>query len=183
VKKSKASLVTHPIRARLILAVMGRDLTTQEMAELLPEIPQTSLYRHVKALAEVGVLKVVGETAIRGTVEKRYAVQFSAVTFSKEDMLDAGHEEYLRLINGVLGGVTDVYQTYLARREPTLAEDTLFRVNAANMTDEEFWDFRKQLTDLLSSVQFNEMAPGRRRRVIALIGVPDEAQSVQEGEK
>jgi hypothetical protein len=187
-KKSKASLVTHPIRARLILAAMGRELTTQEMAELLPDIPKASLYRHVRELAEAGVFKVVGETAIRGTVEKRYAVQLSSATFSKEDLLDAGHEEYLRLVNGVLGGVADIYQAYLARREPTLAEDTLFRVNSANLTDEEFWEFRKQLTDLLSSVQENPMAPGRRRRIIGLIGVPDEAvgpsgQPREEGEK
>jgi hypothetical protein len=157
----------------VILTVTGRELTTQEIADLLPDVPKASLYRHIRELAEAGVLKVVGETAIRGTVEKRFAVQLDAVTFSKEDLLDAGHEEYLRLISGRLDSILAVYETYLARKEPTLAEDTLFRVNAANMTDEEFWDFRKQVTDLLSAARDNPMAPGRRRRIISLVAVPD----------
>lgn len=165
------------------MTLTGRDLTTQEMADLLPDIPKTSLYRHVRELADAGVLKVVGETAIRGTVEKRFAVQLSEVTFSKEDMLDAGHEEYLRLVSGMLGSIADIYQAYLARREPTLAEDTLFRFNAANLTDEEFWEFRKKLTDLLSSVRDNPMTPERRRRMIGLIGVPDEGAGPQEAGK
>lgn len=179
--RSKASLVTHPVRARLLLTLMGRELTTQEMADQLPDIPRTSLYRHIRELAEAGVFKVVGEKAIRGTVEKTFSVQLSAATFSKDDMLDAGHEEYLRLVNGFLGAIGETYQTYLARREPTLAEDTLLRVNAAHLTDEEFWDFRSRLTDLLSSVQNNPPAPGRRRRIIGLIGVPDEVVASDEG--
>ncbi|WP_158409145.1 helix-turn-helix domain-containing protein [Fimbriimonas ginsengisoli] len=182
--RSKISLVTHPVRARVLLTLMRRELTTQEMADLLPDVSKTSLYRHIRELAEAGVIKVVGETAIRGTVEKRFAVQSNAVTFSNEDLLDAGHEEYLRLISGLLESVLAVVQGYLARKEPTLAEDTLFRVNAANLTDEEFWALRKQLTDLLSSARDNPAAPGRRRRVISLLAVPDEGPvSKEEAEK
>lgn len=173
-KKNKASLITHPVRARLILTLMGRELTTQQIATLLPDIPRTSLYRHISELAAVGVFVVVSETAVRGTVEKKYAVQLSAATLAREDVLEAGHEEYLRLVNGVLGGVTDVYQVYLARREEGLYDNILLRVNSVNLSDEEFQQFRKQLTDLLTSVQDNPLTPGRRRRVIGLLGVPDQ---------
>jgi hypothetical protein len=174
VGKTKASLITHPIRARLILTLMGRKLTTQQMAGLLPDIPRTSLYRHIRELAEAGTFVVVGETAIRGTVEKRYAVRLSSVTLSREDLLEAGHEEYFRLVTGFLGSLIDVYQAYLARREDGLAENTLLRFNSVNLSDEEFRHFRSQFTDLLTSVQSNPLTPSRRRRVIGLLGVPDE---------
>jgi DNA-binding transcriptional ArsR family regulator len=173
-RKTKASFIKHPIRARLILALMGRELTTQQIAALLPDIPRTSLYRHIRELAEAGVFVVVGETAIRGTVEKRYAVRLSETTLAREDLLEAGHEEYLRLVYGFLGGIVDVYQAYLVRREEGLAENTLLRVNSVNLTDEEFQQFRKQLTDLLTSVKANPLTPGRRRRIIGLLGVPDQ---------
>ena len=173
-KKTKASLITHPIRARLILALMGRELTTQQIGSLLTDIPRTSLYRNICELAKAGVFAVVGETQIRGTVEKTYAVRLSATTLSKEDLLQAGHEEYLRLVSGFLGGMIDVYQVYLARREEGLAENTLLRVNSVNMTGEEFQHFRRQLTDLLTAAQANPLTPGRRRRVIGLLGVPDQ---------
>lgn len=173
-KKTKASLITHPIRARIILTLMGRELTTHQIGALLPGIPHTSLYRHMRELAEVGVLVVVGETAIRGTVEKRYALPLSAVTLAKDDVQDMGHEEYLRLANSVLGGVTEVYQVYLARREERLFENILLRVNSVNMTEDEFQQFRRQLTDLLTSAQSNPLTPERRRRIIGLLGVPDQ---------
>src|ERR1041384_326730 len=105
VGRTKASLITHPIRARLVLALMGRELTTQQMAALLPDIPRTSLYRHIRGLAEAGVFVVVGETSVRGTVEKTYAVRISEASLTKEDMLEAGHEEYFRLVTGLLGGI------------------------------------------------------------------------------
>jgi hypothetical protein len=154
---------------------MGRELTTQQLTALLPEIPRTSLYRHMRKLAEAGVFVVVDETAIRGTVEKRYAVQLSSATLTKEDLLEAGHEEYFRLVTGFLGGIIDVYQTYLARKEESLAENTLLRVNSVDLSDDEFQQFRRQLTDLLTSAQTNALMPGRRRRLIGLLGVPDQS--------
>jgi hypothetical protein len=153
---------------------MGRELTTQQMAALLPDIPRTSLYRHIRGLAEAGVFVVVGETSVRGTVEKTYAVRVSEASLTREDMLEAGHEEYFRLVTGLLGGIIEVYQAYLDRREEGLYENTLLRVNSVNLTDEEFDRFRKQLTDLLTSAQANPLTPGRRRRVIGLLGVPDQ---------
>lgn len=174
-RKTKASFITHPIRARLIVALMGRELTTQQIAALLPDIPRTSLYRHIRELAEAGVFVVVDETPIRGTVERKYAVLLSSATLSREDLLDAGHEEYRRLVTSFLGGIMDVYQAYLDRREEGLAENTLLRVNSVNMTDEEFQQFRRQLTDLLTSAQAIPLTPERRRRVIGLLGVPDQS--------
>jgi DNA-binding HxlR family transcriptional regulator len=171
-RKTKASLITHPVRARLILTLMGRELTTQQMAALLPDIPRTSLYRHIRELTEAGVFEVVAETAIRGTVERRYAVLLRSATLSREDIQDAGHEEYLRLVTGFLGAIMNVYQAYLDRHEQGLAENTLLRVNSVNLTDEEFQQFRRQLTDLLTAVQANPLTPERRRRVIGLLGVP-----------
>ena len=173
-RKTKASHIKHPIRARLILTLMGRELTTQQMAALLPDIPRTSLYRHIRELAEAGVFVVVGETAIRGTVEKTYAIRHSAATLSKHDLLEAGHEEYFRFVTSILGGIIEVYHAYLDRCEEGLYENTLLRTNSVNLTDEEFQLFRKQLTDLLTSVQANPLTPGRRRRVIGLLGVPDQ---------
>jgi len=180
VRRTKASLITHPIRARLILTTMGRELTTQQMAALLPDIARTSLYRHIRELAEAGVFMVVGETAIRGTVEKRYTVRLSSATLANEDILEAGHEQYLQLVTGFLGGLIDVIQAYLARREDGLPQNTLLRTNAVNLSDEEFQQFRRQLTDLLSSAQTNPMAPGRRRRIVGLVSVPDQSEPASE---
>lgn len=55
---------------RVVLALGGRELTTTDLAEHLPDVPRTSLYRHVGALVDGGVIEVVGERAVRGATER-----------------------------------------------------------------------------------------------------------------
>ena len=52
----KAALVTHPLRARILTALLGRELTTQQIGALLPDVPLSSIYRHVRLLAEGGII-------------------------------------------------------------------------------------------------------------------------------
>lgn len=72
-------LILHPIRTRVIFAVGHRILTPQQIADLLPDVPQTTLYRHINMLLGGGVLKVVRETQVRGTVERELTLVKEAV--------------------------------------------------------------------------------------------------------
>jgi len=67
-------LVLHPVRMRMILAIATRVLTTQQLANLLPDVAQTTLYRHINLLLEGGILTVVRESKVRGTVERELAL-------------------------------------------------------------------------------------------------------------
>lgn len=67
---NRFELVIHPIRMRIIMAASHRILTPQQIAKILPDIAQTTLYRHINLLIEGGVLEVVRETKVRGTVER-----------------------------------------------------------------------------------------------------------------
>ncbi|GAA1487785.1 helix-turn-helix domain-containing protein [Brachybacterium sacelli] len=66
--------VTHPVRLRIIQQIGGRNLTTVELREALPEVTQATLYRHVSALLEAGMLAVVEERKVRGAVERTLAL-------------------------------------------------------------------------------------------------------------
>lgn len=67
---AQLDLALHPVRLRILMAVAGRQLTVQQMAALLDGIPQATLYRHVNALADCGILRVISEKC--GTNEKVY---------------------------------------------------------------------------------------------------------------
>jgi len=47
-------VLLHPIRWRIVQRVLGRELTTTELKRDLPDVPTTSLYRHVAVLIEAG---------------------------------------------------------------------------------------------------------------------------------
>ena len=44
----------------------GRVLTTSDLGARLPDVPKTTVYRHVGLLAEAGVLEVAGEQRVHG---------------------------------------------------------------------------------------------------------------------
>lgn len=80
----KIELLLHPVRMRVILAVANRVLTTQQVAELLSDVAQTTLYRQINLLLEGGILKVVGERKVRGTVERELTLVEGAARIDME---------------------------------------------------------------------------------------------------
>ncbi len=176
---SKAALINHPVRARLVLAIIGRALTTQQIAIVLPDVPRTSLYRHIRELTEANVLIVVDERRIRGTLEKTYAMRPKAALLTPEEFANTSHEEYLHLVTSFLGAMTHVYQEYLARREDELPREVFSLSCPLYLTTDEFQTLKQQLLDLIAPLEPNERTPERRRRIIGLLGVPDQPDPPQ----
>ncbi|QNE17820.1 helix-turn-helix domain-containing protein [Kribbella qitaiheensis] len=65
-----SDVLLHPVRWRIAQRVLGRELTTTELKRDLPDVPTTSLYRHVAVLIDAGYLIVVRERRVRGTTER-----------------------------------------------------------------------------------------------------------------
>jgi predicted transcriptional regulator len=71
----RANLVIHPIRLRIITLLSKENMTTGNLAKKLPEIPQATLYRHIKKLETSQVIQIVSTQPLRGTVEKTYTLK------------------------------------------------------------------------------------------------------------
>ena len=65
-------LLAHPVRMRIVHALRGRELTTGQLCELLPDVSKAMVYRHVEALATGEVLEVAAERRVRGAVERTF---------------------------------------------------------------------------------------------------------------
>ena len=64
-----AEIVMNPVRQRIFQYLLLHETgTVKEIRKALPDVPGASLYRHMKLLTEHGILTVVGENRIRGTV-------------------------------------------------------------------------------------------------------------------
>ncbi|WP_344842114.1 helix-turn-helix domain-containing protein [Nonomuraea dietziae] len=69
-------LLLHPVRLRIVHAMSGeRTRTTSDLCARLPDVPKTTVYRHVGLLAEAGVLEVESEQRVHGAVERRYRLR------------------------------------------------------------------------------------------------------------
>ena len=71
-----AEIVMNPVRQRIFQYLLVHETgTVKEIRKALPDVPSASLYRHMKILTEHGILTVIGENRIRGTVESIYQLR------------------------------------------------------------------------------------------------------------
>lgn len=79
--------ITNPVRCKLLLEIYSRgQATAKHLSDTYNDIPTATLYRHLKKMLTDGILKVVEETQVRGTVEKTYALAFN-INKDMEEML------------------------------------------------------------------------------------------------
>jgi hypothetical protein len=73
-----------------------RKLTTADLRAELPDVPPTSLYRHLGHLIDAGVLEdVVSERRVRGTLERTYVLS-AALPVSPADLPSWTPEDHRR---------------------------------------------------------------------------------------
>src|SRR5215472_6962500 len=110
---SRADLILHPVRMRLIITLARRQLTARQLSELLPDIPQATLYHHLGTLTRAGLLRVVSERRVRGTVEKRYAIADDNAALSPTDLANASREDHLRYFTMFVATLLGDFARYL----------------------------------------------------------------------
>lgn len=163
-----AEIVMNPIRLRIVqyLAVHKLGTVAQIRAEL-SDIPQASLYRHIKVLAEADFIKVVKETKLRGTVEKTYALSSGAAVGGNADPSTA--------IQGALLSLFASFRSYFANAENDPQKDMLtFGTSTLMLSDEEFADFLMSIGKLIGNAIQNPPNEQRKPRRFTVISSPNE---------
>lgn len=171
---SSADLLLHPVRLRIIQAMLGRNaLTTRELGERLPEIAPATLYRHVGALVDADVLSVVAERKVRGTVERTLRLRAERTSVDADDPeLDA---EALRGgFLAYLASLAAAFDGYLDGPRATLEADLVgFRQVAVHATDDEWRTALVGMREAIAPLLKRGTAPsGARRRILATVSLP-----------
>ena len=171
---SRTALLLHPVRLRILQAALGRQVTTASLAAALPEVPTASLYRHVAALVDGGVLEVVAERAVRGATERTLQVALPAASLGPEDVAAMTPQQHLDGITAFLGGVMSAAGDYLAAPAVDPARDGFgYRHTAIWADDDELEELLAALRTLVAAAAAREPGTGRRRRVLTTVLLPD----------
>ncbi|WP_344967364.1 helix-turn-helix domain-containing protein [Streptosporangium fragile] len=170
----KAEAVLHPVRLRILQAFIGPEtLTVRDLADLLPDVPQATLYRHLNTLTDAGVLRVAEERRVRGAVERAFALPDVSGALTGADLEGATPDDHLRYFAAFLAALQGEFARYLGRPGIDLAADGVgYRTFVVNLTDEEFLAFMASLNELVAKAAANPPAPGRRRRAFARVVMP-----------
>ena len=177
--QAKEDLLLHPVRLRLILAVGGRRVTAQQLANELPDIPQATLYRNINLLANAGILSVVHERRVRNTFERTYALAEKDLSLSVDDLQDAQPEDHVRLFTQFLGQLLGYFARYIRHGSIDYVQDqVVFRMIPVYFSAAERQAFTQAFNAALLPYLKNEPAPERRRVILGLVSVPDVAGSL-----
>ncbi|GAB2844563.1 helix-turn-helix domain-containing protein [Actinoallomurus bryophytorum] len=169
-------LLLHPVRLRILRTLLdGRPATTAQLRERLPDIPPATMYRHVAALAAAGVLDVLGEKRIRGTVERTYRVCWDRAEIDPADRATMTTDDHRRTFTAFIGGLLADFDQYLACEpaDPT-ADGVTYQQVALWLTDTEMAELLVEIRAAVTARMGRDPGPNTTRRMISLVAMPAE---------
>jgi len=169
-----ADLLLHPVRLRIVQAFLGeRALTTSALIAELADIPAASLYRQVARLVDAGVLMVVAERRVRGTLERTYVLRLSAATIGPDQLATMSADDHRQAFMAFVAGLLGDFDRYLGRGNIDLVRDGVsYRIAGMWLDDAEFSELLRELAQVLAPRLAKPPRSGRKRRILGTILLP-----------
>lgn len=171
-----ADLLLHPVRLRIVQALSAAGpRTTGQLRDRLPDVPPATLYRHVSALADAGVLEVAGERQVRGVVERSYRLREEKAVIDPAAKNAMTPEEHRRAFTAFSAALIADFDRYLAHGNADPAGDGVaYRQAAIWLTEEETAALVRQITEAVTTLAANPPGGDRTRRYVSLVVIPDQ---------
>ncbi len=170
----KADLIIHPVRLRILQVLADKNMTTSEIAHHLPDVPKSSIYRHLKKLLDGGLVAVKDVNMVKGTEEKIYNAAAPGI-LSADDIKHFTREDHLRYFSAYTATLIQGFKAYIES-----VENPDFVADRSGYTELKFYASTQELDDILS--RFNQdllklinnpPQKGRRLRKLVMIIHPE----------
>jgi DNA-binding transcriptional ArsR family regulator len=172
---SKADVILHPVRMKIIQSLVKRPLTVQELMEWNPDVPQATLYRQLKVLTESKVIFVSDERKVRGTVERIFSLNNEAAIISAFEADELSKEDHLKYFITFFANLIQGAEQYLDSGENLNMHKDGFGYRQIDLflNDEEFHQLLNEMTSVIKNYASNEPNENRRRRSLATVFIPE----------
>ncbi|WP_227012928.1 helix-turn-helix domain-containing protein [Pseudonocardia sp. EC080610-09] len=162
-----AEVVLHPVRLRVVQAVSGRELTTAQLKELLPDVAQATLYRQIAVLVEGGFLAVVGQRPIRGTVERTYGLGERMSHVGREELSAMADAQLRVAFLTFLGSLGEIFDRLLSSTDADRREFLGFGTGHIYLDEDDLAPLQRGFDELIA--QYRRDAPGKRRVALSTV--------------
>lgn len=170
-------LLLHPVRLRIVHALSGdRVRTTSELCGYLPEVPKTTVYRHVGLLVDGGVLDVAREHRVRGVVERHYRLRRERTVIGTDAAATMSLDDHRRGFAAAMAALLAEFNTYLdTEGVDPVADDVGYRQGVVWLSEAERAELIEAASAVLRGRAGNTAAPDRRPYLLSMIFFPAEA--------
>jgi hypothetical protein len=171
--QTNVDVILHPIRFRILLTLAGRRLTAQDLAQALPQVPQATLYRHIRHLMDADLLSIDETRSVRGgVVENVYTLKQEDARLTAEDVASLSREDHLRFFTIFFTSVLQDFERYLQQEPINVARDVRYHQVPLYLSDDEFQNLMQELSAIIQIQQHNHPDPSRRRRLLTSVIMP-----------
>ncbi|MDX1931678.1 MAG: helix-turn-helix domain-containing protein [Capsulimonadales bacterium] len=178
----KAEALLHPVRLRIVKVLQTGSKTPGQIAALLPEVAQATLYRHIARLEEAGVITVIERRQVHGTVERVFDLIPERAVFNHQELSSVPPDEKIVLARLFFGELIALFERYFRNRSSDLSRDhVVMYEQAAHLTPEEAQKVREEMRNLMDRYVSNPPNAERRPYSLTVVSVPEVAPEAAQG--
>ena len=161
---TKADVLFHPIRLRIVQELYSKDYPGLDLLHALGDVPQATFYRHLKVLVDHGLVVVVEES--ESTKEKIYRLAQDGSRMTAEDVKDMTPEEQMQMFTVFTSQLLHTAETFFdTEPDYTKAKFGYGKVDF-HLTDEEWKAFATELGALIR--KYGELERRKETETISL---------------
>ena len=169
----------HPVGMRIVQQLAVREeATARDLQEAMPDVPKTTLYRHLNELVSVQLATVIRENRVRGTLERVYSLNTQQL--QAENSLENAPRNAFSFLMKIYAD----FDRFFGSSERSVEAERLFLNNVILMlSDTEFDELLRSMQSLL--LEFFDRPPSqdRRPRSLSIISAPVESSDFRNMEK
>ena len=171
-KEDTIKAIMHPVRIKIIQELGLREqATTKEIQEVCSDTSQATLYRHIKALLDIGIIEVVSEHTVNGIIEKVYGLKREAPDQLLGDPSKITKESFSNMFSQYIVSLLSDFATYMkqedAMKDPQ--HNVGFSTSVMYLSDEELVELSQKTASILLEAIKNKPAEGRKMRKLSHI--------------
>lgn len=151
----------------------GRELTVGELCSRMPGVARVTMYRHIGALVEGGVLEVSAEQRVRGAVERRYRLRDARPRIGAAEAGSMTIEDHRRAFAAAMAVLIAEFNAYLDQDDADPVADSVgYRQGTIWLNETELADLAMRTAAALHPVLDNKPGPDRRPYLLSPIMFP-----------
>ncbi len=162
----------NPVRIKIIQEIgFRKEATTKEISEILTDVPQATLYRHIANLVKNKILVVSQENQVRGIIEKVYKVNENLKSDLKLDAEKLSIDDLSRMfIRFILELLVDFDRCAANKKKVTdLHRKIGFTSTSIYLSDDELAEMMTEVSQVYMKRFNNEKTDKRELRKISNI--------------
>lgn len=167
-EKDYAQAMMNPVKLRIMQQILEvGEIDAKQLAQEMPDIPISSLYRHLGDLTELGVLCISSETPMRGTVKKTYKMN---TEFTQDSPTG---EQLSNIIKSALCTIASEMQQYFEGDDVNVERDCIDLFNVVmHLSKQEYEAMREEMMQVMKKYMNHSPKEGSMARRMTLISSP-----------